>query len=77
MSVQMVMVFKQIEQSIAALEIPNKFELNLNEVLIRFKDESWKPFLNFLQINKVFEPKLNELIWIIDFFSLVKNVKPF
>ena len=77
MSVQMVMVFKQIEQSIAALEIPNKFELNLNEVLIRFKDESWKPFLNFLQIDKVLEPKLNELIWVIDFFSLVKNVKPF
>ena len=77
MSVQMVMVFKQIEQSIAALEIPNKFELNLNEVLIRFKDESWKPFLNFLQIDKVFESKLNELIWVIDFFSLVKNVKPF
>ena len=39
MGIQMVMVFKQIEESITTLEIPNELKLNFNEVLIRFKDK--------------------------------------
>ena len=77
MGIQMVMVFKQIEEGITTLEISNLFKLNLNKVLIRLKDEFWKFFLNFLQIGKVFKAKLNELIRVVDFFSLVDNIKSF
>ena len=73
--VQMIMVFKQIEQGNPRIII--QFEIYFYKFLIWFKNKPFQPFLYLLEIVPVFETKLHKSIRIINLFSLIKYVESF
>ena len=76
-SVQVIVILKQIMKGNSCLVVPHKLEVDFDEMIVRFQDELVKSGFQFFEVFEVFEPKLHHWIWIVDFFVLVQNIKPF
>lgn len=77
MSVEVVVVLKQIHQSILTRIVPNHLEINLNKILIRLQNELLQSVLDLAQVVEVLETELNQLIWVVYLLALVEDVESF
>lgn len=77
MSIEMVVILKQIHQSILARIVPNHLEINFDKILIRLQNKLLQSVLDLTQVVEVLETELNQLVWVVYLLALVQDVESF